>query len=284
MSEPGIAEAPQGANKKKGSWLEQMAPVLNAVQVAILVAGLLVFAAVRIAVDAFYSQLGATPDEVGLSYASTLSRAAVGVVGYALLIGLFSALFWASFVFKLDFLGKLLFGLLFVLFIPLIAEEGGVGLPFGAEKWAWPPIVVPALMVAGALAFWPIADNRGKTGLLILVLISVFWIGVEAQARGRQLAERVVAGSEVLPNPLFTVVPVTASCISLTWTDADSTAPVDTPGAYLYLGAAEGTALLLQPQPKVGAAILHRLPQASMLMTHSVRLGDPVTCWTRSTA
>src|SRR5215216_2594424 len=44
------------------------------------ISGLLVYGWVRLGIDAFYSRLGVTPEEVGLTYAAILSRAALGLI------------------------------------------------------------------------------------------------------------------------------------------------------------------------------------------------------------
>jgi hypothetical protein len=56
------------------------------------IAGLIVYGLVRLGIDAFYSRLGVTTEEVGLTYAAILSRAALG-----LLVAFVAAMLAASF-------------------------------------------------------------------------------------------------------------------------------------------------------------------------------------------
>jgi hypothetical protein len=53
---------------------------LDHVTGTLTVAGLVVYGLVRLGIDAFYSRLGVTAEDVGLTYAATLSRAALGLL------------------------------------------------------------------------------------------------------------------------------------------------------------------------------------------------------------
>ena len=60
--------------------------VLTLARDILLPLGLLIYGAVRLAAEAFYGDLGINPSEVGLGYIELLSRAAVGLVPFGLLI------------------------------------------------------------------------------------------------------------------------------------------------------------------------------------------------------
>jgi hypothetical protein len=113
---------------------------------------------------------------------------------------------------------------------------------------------------------------------LVIVFLSLVLIGFAAQTRGRQLAEQALAGAELRPRAVFNVVPISTSCVELAWIDSNSDPPKRPPndGLYLYLGAADGTALLLDPETESEYAQLFRVPEASIVFSYVVT--EPLFC------
>ena len=53
---------------------------------ALALGAIILYAAVRVAVDAFYGNFDATAEDAGLTYSSILTRAAIGFVDYVLVL------------------------------------------------------------------------------------------------------------------------------------------------------------------------------------------------------
>jgi hypothetical protein len=70
------------------------------------IAGLVLYGLVRLGIDAFYSQLGVTAEEVGLTYATILSQAAVGLLVALVAAILAGSLSTAQFLVGYFFAGK----------------------------------------------------------------------------------------------------------------------------------------------------------------------------------
>jgi hypothetical protein len=82
------------------SWVDLALKVFQTLSLA----GLALYAIVRSGYDAFYSRLGATPEEVGVTQVTIISQAALGLIFLSLLllsvlggIGLIVGVFWAGF-------------------------------------------------------------------------------------------------------------------------------------------------------------------------------------------
>lgn len=242
--------------------------------------GLILYAAVRIGVDAFYSELGATPDEVGLSYASTLTRAAVGLVGYAVFGAM---LFWLLLVAN-EFLDdnssktkRRIGGLITACMIFCGSAFVGAGFYAAVRDLfsevnqsdnvpAWILLAGPAVVAVTALLVWPHASRGWRIIISLLILISIAMIGTRVQSRGRELAEDVRTGEAITPDALFSVLPLAATCVTFEWVATESTLG----GRFLYLGGADGTVLLLKAEQAESRAVLYRIPQSSIRIRHGV--------------
>jgi hypothetical protein len=269
-------EAKESSGKRGGSlqdWVdpEQLKKWTDLFQGSLLIAGLLLYGAVRIAVDAFYGSLGATPDEVGLGYAGTLTRAAIGAVGFGLMVAIFSA---AIFAYNAAVRGSRHERAYDVIAWIVVLGGAVVGGGFAAARIGGVSaalLIVPIAWTISAIAAWPKAGAKGRPVIILLVLVFTALIATAALTRGETRAADVLAGEEIDSNAIWTIVPVNASCVDVEWTDNPDDAPDNLGNPLLYLGGADGTALLLAvPKDTDDSPVLFRLQVSSITMTHRV--------------
>ena len=85
---PCAEEPAQGATQpKRPTWRALLDAVRTNPRVLALVAGLLVYAVLRVAYVSFYQPFGLSPDDLGFGYLDLLAQAAVGTVALTLVLG-----------------------------------------------------------------------------------------------------------------------------------------------------------------------------------------------------
>jgi hypothetical protein len=248
---------------------ESAKSMLDLVRGGAIILGLALYGAARLAEETFYGALGTTPDEVGLSYLATVTRAAIGVVSAGTLILIYLLLSMGWFLLS-KYLwrhrgeerrrppmppvpawkahgGLILFALLWL---------GLAGLVFYISWWneetygLGAAALIPA--AAGlALLFIAPLSRLSRFVAAFLMLVSLVGIGSAASFVGTWKADDVKSGMGVGTDPLFGVVPFSAYCVDIVKPDQTTSGEAN-PGQekpegawrYMYLGEAESTVIL----------------------------------------
>jgi putative flippase GtrA len=278
----------EGANAPRPltTLLEHGAALLTAI-------GLAVYGTVRVGLDAFYSILGVTPEEVGLSYITVLSRAVLGLVVPVIISSaaagawliVFSYMWHTSGFFEEERVAHFrsmsemvtllyLYSLFAVITIGLVILTGGLliiatsilGFVLISQR-----VVSPVKRAVPPKRSTPITQeqinyNRFRGHVISIFLMGVLLTGIltASQRAGSEAAERVIAGREVKPSRIFGLpwlgaLSVEAECTTIRYVgDAKSVPATLLPPKAIYLGQANS--MLVVYVPKSGPL---RLPVGS---------------------
>jgi hypothetical protein len=261
-SGPSLPDPPdrQGIRFPSPEWAKSM---LDLVRGGAIILGLALYGAARIAEETFYRALGTSPEEVGLSYLTTVTRAAIGVVSAGTLILIyFLALQALSAFFSYresrrarerpippkppvsfwrtrdsDLLKIILSGLVSAITLFFIMWENEIALGLGAAA------LVPA-GIALAVLLTATKSRLNRWLAAFMMLASLVGIAASGYLVGTWKADDVKTGMDVGYNPVFGVVPVSASCVNVVVQDQTIAGDINTEDEWMYLGEAESTVIL----------------------------------------
>jgi hypothetical protein len=261
-----IGEATLGALR-----LDQVGSVLDVALKALAVAGLFVYAIVRLAIDGFYKTFDVSPEEAGLSQSTIIGRAAVylfvviGAIGVATILAMLFgprsggalADSWA-YVF-------LVILLLWVIWSALWLIRDRAFLNFAVYSVAVASIGVGILLAMAGLAGvtherpWSTVEQEA-TGVAVVLL--VFGLAAWTWLQGQSMALGVLAGREVSGR----ILNLRAIEVVVTWADGEAAAWLDTSRPYLFLGEGDRWLVLFDPQE----SLTIRIPtgKAALAGTH----------------
>jgi hypothetical protein len=263
-----VEEGPEGRPQSDRKFIQ--AAVLGHPGVVLTLLGLLAYATARATADGFYGALSVVPEEVGVTYTSVLSRAAL----YLALVALFvivgaesvrkgrtrrSALrsavgtcFVALFVFAV-LLGQQLF-LLRVTLLGLAVWLFVIG--YTVYKWSRLADPVPT-----RLAYWETLSRLAVVGLLTFALMLLV---------GRDLARGARRAVPFGPN-FFQLFSVRSDVVCLRATNGP--VPRERVGPFVYLGEAQGTMVLFDYRSSDFNVI--RLPSSEVMTEWATPNEDP---------
>ena len=253
---------------------------LEVLQPALLLLGLALYGAGRIETETFYGQLGTSPEEVGLSYVTAVTRTAIGVLSAGLVIVLYVAVIlrmsaWTR---------RRRLGATANLPPPPSSITTEVvkfitGLLFVAVYYVWglidrtAPVMVVAALLLAALALWSWyrwpRDRLTPYRVALSLALALAGIIGSGLAAGRWNAEEVMEGRETHPNPVFGIVPLDSSCVNVVWLDGEPPTALSIDKRMMYLGQANSTLILYQSAPPTNATVdgtLVRLPTADVAL------------------
>jgi hypothetical protein len=263
---------------------------LDLLRVAPIILAFALYGLVRIATETFYNELGTTPEEVGLSYLTIVTRASIGVVSVAVILGAY-----------------------FVVLLTMIRprrkrrqdvasgrdvehaarpqdEQGEAKVPSQAQVvlvtlvsaivfsiFYWAEIAF--MMALFALAPFAVAASNEwwrspRHSLMPAIASMTAFLALAGLAftgwnAGVWKADEVKHGQQITTDPIFGVAIANASCVGVSWIGGATSRPasLDQPGYTMYLGQAEATMILYRVGLHGGALGLLRLPSSQVALT-----------------
>ena len=294
---PGLIppRAPQAMRPKAAFVPEETRAALTFGRDVLLPVGFLIYGAVRLAAESFYGALGADPAEVGLGYVELLSRAAVGLVPIGLLFVGYGAI--------LKLITDIPLPKVYRFFtrrslptpwpVPLQTPRhpilglvayflGGLFVYAGTLY-----VELPDVAIALAL-FFPIGLGQAYyrrarlpqtreysrkhllPAILLATAAAIIGVSFAASRAGAAQAERIQEGKEFQDNDWFSVMPVNADCVVVSWIGKGPPAALDLDSPLLLLGSANGTTVFYGAS-EGGTTI--RIPSASIVSTSTAGSG-----------
>jgi hypothetical protein len=233
--------------------LDQVGSVLDVSLKALALAGLVVYAIVRLAIDGFYKTFDVSAEEVGLTQSTIIGRAAVylfvviGAIGAATILAMLFgprsgrtlADSWA-YVF-------LVILLLWVIWFARWLINDRAFLNFAVYTVAVVCICIGIFFAMVGLAGvthgrpW-LPGEQEATGVAVVLL--VFGLAASTWLEGRSMALGVLTGREAAGR----ILNLRAIEVFVTLTDGEDAAWLDTSRSYLFLGEGDRWLVLFDPQ------------------------------------
>ena len=215
--------------------------VVQHAAVILTLLGLLAYATARATADGFYGALSVAPEDVGVTYTSVLSRAAL----YLALVALIAIAF-APRIGKANTRRSALRSAIGVCLVALFVLAFVLGQQFFLLRRTYLVLALWLWVIGRSVYAWSLAGDRGpRNRLHYETLIRVAWIGLLTftlmLAIGRDLASAAKDAKPFGPN-FFQLFSVRSDVVCLRATNG--TVPRGREGPFIYLGQAGGTMVL----------------------------------------
>jgi hypothetical protein len=219
--------------------------------IALPVSGLLLYGALAMGNTYFYEELGTSPEEVGLNYATTIARSLglVVVIAFATALAIAGAVFFArsrpsSQTDEEAFRAA------------VTLEEATVKRQLGRNESDY---IRDKVLRERRRDRRRVYISAALATLFLLFIVVVFALTTIAGTR----AKSVKSGNAVSPVQLggLVILPVQADRAEVTWVRADGSSP-QLPARLLYLGNSGGTSVFYDPMKQS----LLRLPSSSIIV------------------
>jgi hypothetical protein len=249
--------------------------IINLNPALLAAAGLVIYVMVRAAYDAFYGELGVTPEEVGLNYALIVARAALGLVTYVIIAVLLllagtllqdavsgdypktPSAFFQKHRFVYAFLPLALVGIAFIYFSWILLADYFSQTLSVRVRWVLVLVIVLALGAAlfcahrlAPLSRPPRVNPEVSRPtqvlhvLLVLAVLALAWATPRLSQEWGEYKARLVRRGESPPHsPLYGVLDVRAEPVCISWISSDPM-PLDVRRPFMYLGKSNGTTVL----------------------------------------
>ena len=240
---------------------------LDLLRVAPIILAIALYGLVRIATETFYNELGTTPEEVGLSYLTIVTRASIGVVSVAVILGAYFVVLltmvrpWRKRravaasgregdeaahaqeeqgEAKVPSQAQVVLVTLFSAVAFLLSYRAEVA--FMMALFALAP-----LAVAASNQWWRSPRHSFMPAIAaVTAFLALAGLAFTGWNAGMWKADEVRHGQQITTDPIFGVAIANASCVGVSWIGGAMSRPasLDQPGYSMYSGQAEATMIL----------------------------------------